>query len=77
VVSVGLVGDSAGYLAAAIQAAHADDARLADASYRTLQMLSVASGIPLSFTALITGVVLGLTSRWGVFATHGHWPSSA
>jgi hypothetical protein len=31
-----------------------------------MRMLSYVFGIPLSFATLITGVGLGLTSRWGV-----------
>jgi uncharacterized membrane protein len=66
VVAVGLLGDSAGFLAIAIRAATTDDPRLATSSYELLRMFSYVFGIPLSFATLITGVGLGLTSRWGV-----------
>jgi hypothetical protein len=47
VVSVGLLGDSAGFLAVAIQGATTDNPGLAAASYRTLSMfaLTVATGL--------------------------------
>jgi hypothetical protein len=70
IVSVGLLGDSAGYLAVAIRAAAASDATVADAAYRMLDMFSVVFGIPLSFAALLTGIALGLGTKWGVF----HYP---
>lgn len=44
VVSVGLLGDSAGFLAVAIQGATTDNPDLATASYRTLSMFAVACG---------------------------------
>ncbi len=65
--SVSLLGDSAGFLAVAIRAAGSDSpetrAELAD----VLNMFSLVFGIPLSILAIITGVGLGLGTRWGVF----------
>lgn len=66
VASVGLLGDVAGFLAVAIRATLTDDPGLADASYEILGMFSVVFGIPLSMTALLTGVALGLGTKWGV-----------
>lgn len=67
VVSVGLLGDSAGYLAVAIRGTMATDPAIADAWWQILRMFSYVFGIPLSFAALLTGLLLGLGSRWGVF----------
>lgn len=67
VVSVGLLGDSAGYLAVAIRGATTTDPAIADASYEMLRMFSLVFGIPLSFATLLTGVLLGVGTRWGVF----------
>src|SRR5262245_36344811 len=67
IVSVALLGDSAGYLAIAIRGAISSDPLIANASYLTLPMLAFVFGIPLSFAALLTGVLLGLGTRWGVF----------
>jgi hypothetical protein len=66
-VSVGLLGDSAGYLAVAIRGATSNDPLIANSSYQTLRMFAFVFGIPLSFAALVTGVLLGLGTRWGVF----------
>ena len=67
VASVGLLGDVAAVLAVNIRAATTNDPALASSSYELLQMFSAVFGIPLSFTALVTGVTLGLSSKWGVF----------
>ena len=67
IVSVGLLGDAAGFLAVAIRAATTPDADFADACYRVLQMFSIVFGIPLSVASLVTDVVLGRGTRWGVF----------
>src|SRR4051794_34532282 len=64
-VSVGLLGDSAGFLAVAIRTAGADSAA-ARGLVETLQMFSVVFGIPLSFGALLSGLALSLGTRWGV-----------
>ena len=66
VASVGLLGDVAAVLAVNIRAAGSADAEFAHSSYELLQMFSVLFGIPLSFAALITGITLGLGSKWGV-----------
>jgi hypothetical protein len=65
--SVGLLGDSAGYLAVAIRASNVTDAAAALTSYQILQMFAFMFGIPLSFLALISGLLLGLSTKWGVF----------
>ena len=67
IVSVGLLGDSAGYLAVAIRGAISTDPLLANSSYQILPMFAFVFGIPLSFAALLTGVLLGLGTKWGVF----------
>jgi uncharacterized membrane protein SirB2 len=67
VVSVGLLGDSAGFLAVAIQAATTSDPAVAEGSRQTLETFSVVFGIPLSVLSILTGVTLGLGTKWGVF----------
>jgi hypothetical protein len=69
--SVGLFGDVAGFLAVAIRAAGTDDPDVARASYDILAMFSTFFGIPLSFGALLTGIGLGLGTKWACFATRG------
>ena len=67
VFSVGLLGDSAGYLAVAIRTSTLDDPVLVHDSLHTLNMFSVVLGIPLTIGALLTGLALGFGTRWGVF----------
>jgi len=66
-VSVGLLGDSAGFLAVAIRRSVSDDPALVASTHEILGMFALLFGIPLSFLALITGVALGLGTRWGIF----------
>lgn len=67
IAAVGLLGDSAGFLAVAIRATTTDDSADAASSYEVLRMFSYLFGIPLSLIALATGLALGLGTRWGVF----------
>jgi hypothetical protein len=67
VMAVALLGDSAGYLAVAIRTSTLDDPALVHDSLKTLNMFSLVFGIPLSFGALLSGIGLGIGSRWGVF----------
>jgi hypothetical protein len=67
VVSVGLLGDSAGFLAVAIRRAASDDPAFVDAAHDLLGTFALFFGIPLSFLALLTGLALGLGTPWGVF----------
>jgi uncharacterized membrane protein len=67
IVSVGLLGDSAGFLAVAIRAAVTSDPASAIESVKVLEMFSVVFNLPLSVATILTGVTLGLGTRWGVF----------
>jgi hypothetical protein len=67
IVSVGLLGDSAGFLAVAVRREISDDPALIRSAHELLAMFALFFGIPLSFLSLITGVALGLGTRWGVF----------
>jgi uncharacterized membrane protein len=64
--SVGLLGASSALLFLGITATTTGDPELAHSAYRFMSMFGFVFGIPLSFSALITGVVLGLGSKWGV-----------
>jgi Predicted integral membrane protein (DUF2269) len=65
-VSVGLLGDSAGFLAVAVRAARADDPAAVIEMMQVLNMFATVFGIPLSFAALISGILLGFGTKWGV-----------
>jgi hypothetical protein len=64
--SVGLLGSTSASLLLAITAATTDDETLADATYELMATAGMVFGIPLSFLALISGILLGLRGRWGV-----------
>ena len=66
ITGVGLLGSVAGVLAVNIRAAGTSDAELAAASYELLAMFTLLFGIPLSLASLATGILLGLSSAWGV-----------
>ncbi|MFN2555397.1 MAG: DUF2269 family protein [Nitriliruptorales bacterium] len=65
-ISVGLLGDAAGFLAVAIRAATTGDPHVAIESVHVLNMFSTWFGIPLSVGALVTGLALGLGTKWGI-----------
>jgi hypothetical protein len=75
IVSVGLLGDSAGFLAVALRGVSTGDPELADASWTLLEMFSLVFGIPLSFAAPITGSRSAWARAGGCFAIRGP-PSS-
>jgi Predicted integral membrane protein (DUF2269) len=66
VASVGLLGDVAAVLAVNLRAAATDDPAFATTAYDLLGTFSLVFGIPLSLLSLSSGVVLGLTSKWGL-----------
>jgi hypothetical protein len=70
VASVGLLGDCAALLAIHVRAATTADPAVATSAYELQDMFSFLFGIPLSFIALATGLVLGFSTKWGVLR-HG------
>jgi hypothetical protein len=66
-ISVGLLGDSAGFLAVAVRLSHSEDAHTVTELTKVLRMFGLGFGIPLSFGALLSGIALGVGTRWGVF----------
>jgi hypothetical protein len=70
VASVGLLGDCAALLVIHVRAATTADPALAASAYELQDTFSFVFGIPLSFAALITGLVLGFSTKWGVLR-HG------
>ncbi len=65
--SVGLLGDSAGFLAVAIRLSSTADAITRLELLNVLNMFSLVFGIPLSIGTLVSGICLGVGTRWGVF----------
>lgn len=65
--SVGLLGDAAGFLAVAVRASRTDDPAVVLELVKVLNMFSLVFGIPLSVGTLLSGVALGLGTKWRVF----------
>jgi hypothetical protein len=68
--SVAVIGTTASVAVLALTAAGAARPAEAHALYSAIQTLAFALAIPFSFISLITGVVLGLGTHWGVLR-HG------
>jgi hypothetical protein len=64
--AVALLGTSSGLLIAALRAAMRSDSQQAHALYELMRLSTYSLGIPFSFIALGAGVLLGLTSKWGI-----------
>ncbi len=67
IMSVGLLGDSAGFLALAVRLASTQDPVARVELLSVLNMFSVFFGIPLSVGTLVSGIALGVGTKWGVF----------
>ena len=65
--AVALLGGTAGFLVIAVRAATRGDQAEAHVLYEALGQLPLFTGIPLSFIALVSGVLVALTSKWGLF----------
>jgi hypothetical protein len=74
-VSVGLLGDTAGFLAIAVRLASTDDPAARAELLHVLNMFATFFGIPLSVGALVSGIALGLGTKWGVLRYRGWWRS--
>ena len=65
-ISVGLLGDSAGFLAVALRWAGSEDPAFRAVAEDLLGMFALTFGIPLSLLALATGVALSYGTRWRI-----------
>lgn len=68
--AVALLGTTAGLSIMGARTAGSDDFRQAHAVYDVMSLLTFSLGIPLSFIALASGILLATTSKWGLF---GYW----
>jgi hypothetical protein len=64
--SVALLGASASILLLGVTGTSTDDRELAKAAFQLASISGMAFGILLSFSALISGLVLALRGRWGL-----------
>ena len=65
--SVGWVGAVAAYLALDVAAATSEDAQTLRAAYLGMESIARSVIVPLAFASLVTGLVMSLGTKWGVF----------
>lgn len=65
--SVGLLGDAAGFLAVVVRLTRTHEPVARVELLNVLNMFSTFFGIPLSVGTLVSGIALGLGTKWGVF----------
>ena len=68
--SVGWIGAVAAYIALDVTAATSQDPQRLRAAYLGMESIARSVIVPLAFAALITGVVMSLGTKWGLFR---HW----
>jgi hypothetical protein len=66
VASIALLGEVWALVVLNLCASLTDDLGLAHAAYRLMTPLVAAGGIPLSLIALLSGIMLALSSTWGL-----------
>jgi hypothetical protein len=66
-VSVGWLGAVAAYLALDVASATSQDAQTLRAAYLAMESIAWYVIVPLAFAALLTGLVMSLGTKWGVF----------
>lgn len=69
-VSVGWIGSVAAYLALDIAAATSHEAQTLRAAYLGMDLIAGSVIVPLAVASLVTGIVMSLGTRWGLFR---HW----
>jgi hypothetical protein len=66
-VSVGWIGAIAAYLALDVAAATSQDAQTLRAAYLGMDLIARSVIVPLALASLLTGLVMSLGTRWGLF----------
>lgn len=65
--SVGWVGAVAGYIALDVAAAASQDAQTLRAAYLAMGLIAWYVIVPLALASLLTGLVMSLGTKWGLF----------
>jgi hypothetical protein len=65
--SVGFLGAVAAFLALAVAGLASQDGRMVRAAYLAMDLTAWFVIVPLSFAALLTGLVMSLGTNWGLF----------
>jgi hypothetical protein len=66
-VAVGWIGAVAGYLALDVAAATSPDAETLRAAYLAMELIARYVIVPLTLASLLTGLVMSLGTKWGLF----------
>ncbi len=65
--AVGWIGAVAGYIALDVAAATSQDAQTLRAAYLAMELIARYVIVPLAIASLLTGLVMSLGTRWGLF----------
>ncbi len=65
--SVGWLGAATAYLGLVVAALTSEDAQLVRAAYLAMEPIAWLAIVPLAFASLVTGLVQGLGTQWGLF----------
>ena len=65
--SVGWIGAVAAYIALDVAAATSQDAQTLRAAYLAMELIARYVIVPLAFASLLTGLVMSLGTKWGLF----------
>ena len=65
--SVGWIGAVAGYIALDVAAATGQDARTLRSVYLAMELIAWYVIVPLALASLLTGLVMSLGTKWGLF----------
>src|ERR671914_607964 len=65
--AVGWIGAVAGYIALDVAAATSQDAKTLRAAYLAMELIAWYVIVPLALASLLTGIVMSLGTKWGLF----------
>ncbi len=65
--AVGWIGAAAGYIALDVAAATSRDVRTLRAAYLAMELIAWYVIVPLALASLLSGLVMSLGTRWGLF----------
>ena len=65
--AVGWIGAAAGYIALDVAAATSQDAQTLRAAYLAMELIAWYVVVPLALASLLTGLVMSLGTKWGLF----------
>jgi hypothetical protein len=65
--AVGWIGAVAGYIALDVAAAMSQDAQTLRAAYLAMELIAWYAIVPLALASLLTGLVMSLGTKWGLF----------